>query len=86
MTFSRFLVGLIGIPLGFVIIYYRVPIKDFMGNIGWAEKYLGKGGTWPAIVLIGLLVSFGSLMWMTGSIQDFMINTFGPYFGYNTPG
>ena len=81
MTFSRFLVGLIGIPLGIVIIYFRVPIKDFMGNVGWAEKYLGSGGTWTAIVFLGILTSVFSLMWMLGTLQSWFIENFGQFFG-----
>lgn len=84
MTFERFIVGIIGIPLGFVILYYRVPIRDFIGNIGWAEKYLGTGGTWNAIVLIGLAVSIFSFLWMLGSVQVFFLNNFGVFFGGNS--
>lgn len=81
MSFSRFLVGLIGIPLGILIIIYRVKIKDFMGNIGWAEKYLGQGGTWTALVFSGILISFFSYLWMFGLLQSSLVRYFGRFFG-----
>lgn len=81
MTFSRLLVGLIGIPLGIIIIRYRVTVKNWTGDIGWAEKYLGAGGTWTTIVAFGILVSFGSLMWMMGTLQEFFIKYLGSFFG-----
>lgn len=81
MTFSRLLIGLIGIPLGIIIIRYRVNIKNWTGDIGWAEKYLGVGGTWTVIVAFGILVSFGSLMWMMGTLQELFIKYLGPFFG-----
>lgn len=81
MTIERLLIGLIGIPLGFCFIYFRVQIKDFIGNIGWAEKYLGMGGTWLAIVVIGILITVGSFLWMLGVIQDWFVAYFGGIFG-----
>lgn len=81
MTVSRLLVGLIGMPLGFVILYFRVGIKDFMGNVSWAEKYLGQGGTWTAIVFLGLGTSVFSFLWMLGVFQAWFIDTFGVFFG-----
>lgn len=73
----RILVGLIGIPLGFLILLYRDKVKDFVGNIDWAEKYLGNGGTWTALILIGVLTIVLSFMFMIGSLQDMILKLFG---------
>lgn len=80
MTFNRLLVGLIGIPLGVVIIIYRMAIREFIGRLAWAEKYLGIGGTWTAIVLIGIATSVLSFLWMMGTLQQFFYETLGPFF------
>jgi di/tricarboxylate transporter len=78
--YMRFLVGLVGIPLGFVIIVYRERIKQFTGDISWAEKHLGSGGSYTAILLFGLLVTFGSFLFMTGTLQLFFESVFGNFF------
>ena len=81
MTFGRFLVGIIGVPLGIAIVYFKVPIKDFLGKIGWAETYIGRGGTWDAILILGLLTSIFSIMYMFGGLQTLLIDRLGPLFG-----
>lgn len=81
MTFGRFMVGIIGVPAGLAMLYYKVQIKDFLGKIGWAETYIGRGGTWDAIVIIGLLMSILSIMYMFGGLQEILINRLGPLFG-----
>lgn len=77
---NRILVGIIGIPIGFLIIYYRTQIKDWVGNIGFAEKFLGRGGTWTVLPLIGLAISILSFLWMIGNLQEIFQNLFGPFF------
>lgn len=76
----RFLVGIIGIPLGFVIIYYRERIKRFTGDFAWAEKHLGPGGTYTAIFLFGVAVFLGALMYMLGTLQVLWESTLGRFF------
>jgi len=67
--------GLIGLILSFLLIIYRVPVKHFMGDIGWAEKYFGPGGTFTALLLIGVFGFIFSLMIMTGTL-DLLIGGF----------
>ena len=77
----RYLVGLIGFPLGLVVVIYRERIKRFTGNFDWAEKYLGAGGTYSAIMLLGLLLSIGCLMYALGTLQALTSAIFGPLLG-----
>lgn len=65
----RIIVGIIGIPLGFVMIYYRERIKRFTGDFAFAEKYLGVGGTYTFIALLGVVIAVGSMMYMFGTLQ-----------------
>lgn len=81
MTVGRFLVGILGAALGLVILYFRVPIKDFFGRIGWAESAFGRGGTWDAWIVIGFVVSILSIMYMFGGLQDVLKDRLGPLFG-----
>ncbi|MFA6521491.1 MAG: hypothetical protein WCT53_03850 [Candidatus Gracilibacteria bacterium] len=77
----RYLVGIIGFPLGMVIVVYRERIKRFTGDMAFAEKWFGIGGTYTAILIFGILVSMGSLMYMFGTLQSLTSSMFGPLFG-----
>jgi hypothetical protein len=78
---DRFLVAIIGIPLSFVIVYYRMQIKHFIGDVGFAEKIFGGGGTYTLILIIALLTFFGSLMYALGTLQTLLSKFLGPFFG-----
>lgn len=65
--------GLLGMALGMLILIFRPQIKDFTGNIGFAEQYLGSGGTWTFLIIVGTTIFILGLMWATGTIQDFFI-------------
>lgn len=71
--------GLIGMLVGFLILVYRPKIKDFTGDIGFAERYLGAGGTWTFLILVGMGIFILGLMWALGSLQDFFIKVIGPF-------
>ncbi len=74
----QILQGLIGMVLGFLIIVFRPQIKDFTGNLAFAETYLGSGGTWTFLVLLGLGTFIFSLMWALGTFQEIATKTLGP--------
>lgn len=77
----RYLVGLIGFPLGIIIIVYRERVKNFTGDMAFAEKWFGQGGTYTAVLIFGLLVSIGSLMYMLGAFQSLLGGILGPILG-----
>lgn len=60
--------------------YFRRSIKEFIGEVGFAEQYLGMGGTNTLVVLIGMLVFIGSLMYSLGTFQSLLGNTLGSFF------
>lgn len=68
-------------PIAFLILRFRRPIKEFIGDVGFAERYLGSGGTNTLIVIIGFLVWLLSLMYATGSLQSILDKFLGPFFG-----
>ncbi len=78
---SRFFVALIGIPAGFLIMIYRFQIKQFFGNISFAEQYFGQGGTYTFLIILGLVISFLSLMYGLGTFQDLFNGILAPFFG-----
>lgn len=75
---NKVLFALIGFPLALLIIIYRAKIKDFTGNIPFAEKYLGAGGTYTFILLLGVIVFIITLLYITGTLQSLMRAVFGP--------
>ena len=77
---NKFLIAIIGFPLSFIIIYFRAKIKDFTGDIGFAEQYLGSGGTYTMIFLIGVLTFILTLMYVMGTLQGFLGATVGKIF------
>lgn len=63
--------------IGFLILVFRPKIKDLTGDIGFAERYLGPGGTWTFLAFLGIGIFILSLMWAFGTLQGFLLNTFG---------
>ena len=78
---DRFLVCIIGIPLAFLLLYYRKPIKDFIGEIAFAEKIFGMGGTYTFLIFLAFFVFLGSLMYAMGTLQTLVGDYLGPIFG-----
>jgi len=76
----RYIVGIIGFPLGLVIVVYRERVKRFTGDFQFAEKWFGPGGTYTAILIFGLIVSFGSMMYAFGTFQALLAKIFAPFF------
>ncbi len=72
----QILQGFIGMVVGMLILIYRPYVKDFIGSIGFAEEYMGPGGTWTLLLIIGVAFFVGGLMWAMGVIQDFFIAHF----------
>lgn len=77
---DRILVFLFGVPLGILIIIYRYQMKGVTGDIGFAEKYLGSGGTYTLFVLVGIAVCVLSVMYAFGTLQGFFSGNFGQFF------
>lgn len=63
----RIVLGLLGCTLSILLIVYRVPVRGFIGQINWAERKLGPGGTYSLLVIIGIVMFFFSLVYMTDS-------------------
>jgi len=78
----KFLVGLIGIIIGFLLVWKGDWIVNNFGRMAWAENHLGTdGGTRLMWKLIGILVIFLALLHMFGFFEGFVISLFGFFFG-----
>jgi len=77
---DRFLVFIIGFAIAIVILKYRSQIKGFTGDIAFAERFLGVGGTNTLLVIVAILVFVGSLMYSLGTLQAIMEAVLGGFF------
>mgnify|MGYP003526773624 CR=1 FL=1 len=66
--------------VSFLMLKYRRSLKEFVGNIGFAEKYLGMGGTNTFIVLLAILIFVVALMYALGTFQSLIQATLGRFF------
>jgi len=75
---NKIIVALIGFPLSFLFIIYRFKIKRFTGNIGFAERVFGAGGTYTLLLLVGIGIFIATLLYVTGTLQSALQAFFGP--------
>lgn len=78
---DRFFAIILGLPTAIIILKYRRQIKEFIGDVGFAEKFLGIGGTNTLVILIALAVFIGSLMYGMGTFQELLGDRVGALFG-----
>jgi hypothetical protein len=76
---DKFLVFVIGFAVALLLLKYRAQIKDFIGNVQFAEDHLG--GTYNLIILLALATFIFSLMYSMGTLQSFLDGTVGRFFG-----
>jgi len=78
---NRYVVLFGGITFAIVLIKYRIPIKHTLGDVAWADKIFGSGGTYGLLALVAFLSFFGSLMYFFGTFQTIVKDYLGPLFG-----
>ena len=78
----RFLIGLIGIAIGFLTVWKANWLVQNFGYIDWAEKHISpEGGSRLLWKFIGLIIIFISLLFMFGMIEGIIIGIFGGLYG-----
>ena len=80
----RYFIGLISFILGILIVVYRERLKRFTGDMAFAQRWFGPGGTYTFLLILGLLVSILSLMYGLGTLQSIMKSVLGPLFPMST--
>ena len=69
----RFILGIIGILFGATLITYREAVGDMLGQPAWADKV---GGIYNVVVIIGVLMFFWSIAYMTNTQDIFFAPLF----------
>ena len=78
---TRIILGLIGIAIGFLIVWKSEWILQNFGANGWAEAHLGtEGGSRLLYKLIGIIIMFVAVLYMTGLIEGILLSIFGGLF------
>ena len=70
--FEKIFYFILVVSVGLALIVYTEPIKRFTGSIGFAEHYLGSGGTYSFYKLLGVLILIIAVLWVTGTLEACM--------------
>ncbi len=76
----KIFVLILGSVIAFLMLKYRTHVKNFTGDIGFAEKIFGIGGTHTFIVFLGILVFLFSLMYALGTLEVLLDKVLGRFF------
>ncbi|GEM_PF-883409 len=55
---------------GLGLVVYRERVQRFTGAIGFAEQYLGVGGTFTFYIFVGVGAMFFSILYATGTFDS----------------
>ncbi|MCD5380505.1 hypothetical protein LR004_01125 [Candidatus Gracilibacteria bacterium] len=75
MFFVKLFYGILMIAMGAGIIKYRKQLKGWTGNWVWAEKYVGRGGTYFIMLLLGLGLIFLGVLYPFGILDRNNLST-----------
>jgi hypothetical protein len=66
MVFQQIVLGFLAIVGGVLALKFNFQLVNITGNVGFAEKYLGAGGTYSLYKIGGVVLVIGGLLYMTG--------------------
>ncbi len=67
--FERIVWSIFLFAMWYVILKYRKVVHGWTGNWVWAERYLGRWGTYTALVLFGLGFIMVAIMYLFGQFS-----------------
>lgn len=77
----RVILGIIGIVIGFIIVWKTEAVLGFFGRVSWAEAHLGsEGGSRLFYKLIGILFIVVGVFAATNLLGGLVLAIFGPLF------
>ncbi len=78
--FVRIIIGSILVALGIAMVIKTGKFRDFFGNVPFAEKYLGGGGTNLFYKFLGITIILVGFLWATNLWSAFLQATLGSLF------
>ena len=80
--YMKWLFGPLLIAFGVLLVIKTEWFVENLGHNAWAEEHLGgSGGTRLMYKLSGILLIFGTMMWVTGMLGPLVMSTIGSLFG-----
>lgn len=76
----RIIIGIILVGIGTAMVWKTASFRDFFGNIPFAEKYLGGGGTNIFYKTLGIVIILVGFLWATNLWVPFLQATLGSLF------
>jgi hypothetical protein len=76
-----YLLGFLVMVLGVVMTIKSDWFLQNFGKSAWAEEHLGGDGSRLMYKLLGVILFFGSIMTMTGTLGNIILSIFGGMFG-----
>ena len=77
--------GILAIAASFLLIKYNDKIVATTGKFGWCEKYLGMGGTYRFMMILGVFLFLWGVSSMTG-LTDFLLSPLSNFFSPGASG
>ncbi len=78
---GTYILGILVIALGFFLV---VKTQWFITNFGhseWAEAKMGGGGTRLLYKIVGMVFIIGSVLYMTGAMEEIVVGAASRLFG-----
>ncbi len=77
-----FVIGILISVGGVLLVIFRERVKGVIGDVGFADQYLGSGGTYTFLLLLGIAMFLLGIMWATGTLQSWFLENLGRFFGH----
>lgn len=68
----RVLLGFFIMGIGTLMVWKTIWFQDWVGQIDWAERKIGPGGTYTYLKLLGVIVIFVGIFVVTNIIGDIL--------------
>ncbi len=82
----RIIMGLIGVAIGFFMVWKSDKFVENVGSLEWAEKFFGPRRSSSGYKVIGIIIILLSFIVMTNMIGGLIMFALGPLFrGGATP-
>ena len=78
--FLRILIGTVLVAIGTGMVWKTAKFRDFFGNVPFAERYLGGGGTNIFYKSLGIIIILVGFLWATNLWVPFLEVTLGSLF------
>lgn len=76
----RILIGVVLVAIGVALVIKTATFRDFFGNVPFAEKYLGGGGTNIFYKFLGIVIILVGFLFATNLWTAFLQATLGSLF------